>query len=52
MTLTHGLRAVLSLSWPIIGWSWYLWVAAALFGVDIGAFVLGAGVRRFVGYFG
>ena len=52
MVLTHGIRAVLSPSWPMIGWSWYLWVAVTLLGVGIGAFVLGAGLRRLVGHFG
>ncbi|WP_160135747.1 hypothetical protein [Halococcus salsus] len=52
MVLTHGLRAVLSPSWPMIGWSWYLWVGAVLLGVGISAFVLGAGMRRLVGHFG
>ena len=52
VAVTHGTRALLSPSWPMTGWSWYLWVAVVLLGVGIGAFVLGAGMRRFVGYFG
>ena len=52
MVLTHGIRAVLHPSWPVTGWTWYLWVAVVLLVVGVGAFALGAGVRRLVAHLG